>query len=93
VICTKPLVNSVADARRILAAARKTKRRLLVGQSTRFFEPFLRQRAAFERGELGALELVDAHYVHRMDWYYAKPGVNVHITWRATVGSGPSGSK
>lgn len=72
VICTKPLVNSVADARRILAAARRTGRRLLVGQSTRFFEPFLRQRAAFERGELGALELVDAHYVHRMDWFYAK---------------------
>lgn len=72
VICTKPLVNSVADARRVLAAARKSKRRLLVGQSTRFFEPFLRQRAAYERGELGRLELVDAHYVHRMDWYYAK---------------------
>jgi len=72
VICTKPLVNSVADARRVLAAARETGRRLLVGQSTRFFEPFLRQRAAFERGELGALELLDAHYVHRMDWFYDK---------------------
>jgi predicted dehydrogenase len=72
VICTKPLVNSMADARRVLAAARASGRKLLVGQSTRFFEPFLRQRAAFERGEIGALELVDAHYVHRMDWYYAK---------------------
>ncbi len=72
VICTKPLVNSVADARRVLTAARATGRRLLVGQSTRFFEPFLRQRAAFERGELGTLELVDAHYVHRMDWFYGK---------------------
>jgi predicted dehydrogenase len=72
VICTKPLVNSIEDARAVLAAARRTGRRLLVGQSTRFFEPFLRQRAAFERGELGQLELVDAHYVHRMDWYYRK---------------------
>jgi len=72
VICTKPLVNSVADARRVLAAARATGRKLLVGQSTRFFEPFLRQRAAFERGELGGLELLDAHYVHRMDWFYDK---------------------
>ena len=65
VICTKPLVNSVADAKRILSAARRSGRKLMVGQSTRFFEPFLRQRAAFERGEVGALELVDAHYVHR----------------------------
>jgi len=72
VICTKPLVASMADAQRVLAAARATGRQLLVGQSTRFFEPFLRQRRAHDRGELGALELVDAHYVHRMDWYYEK---------------------
>ncbi len=72
VICTKPLVNSVADARRVLEAGRRTGRRLLVGQSTRFFEPFRRQRAAFEAGELGDLELADAHYIHRMDWFYEK---------------------
>ena len=72
VICTKPLVISIADARRVLRAARRTGRKLLVGQSTRFFEPFVRQRAAFERGELGALELADAHYIHRMDWFYEK---------------------
>jgi predicted dehydrogenase len=72
VICTKPLVNTLQDARRVLDAGRRTGRRLLVGQSTRFFEPFRRQRDAFERGELGTLELADAHYIHRMDWYYAK---------------------
>jgi len=72
VICTKPLVNSVEDARRALEAGRRTGRRLLVGQSTRFFEPFRRQRAAFERGEIGKIELADAHYIHRMDWFYEK---------------------
>jgi predicted dehydrogenase len=72
VICTKPLVNSPADAERVRDAARRTGRRLLVGQSTRFFEPFQRQRRAFEQGELGAVELADAHYVHRMDWFYDK---------------------
>lgn len=72
VICTKPLVNSVDDAKRILTAARETGMKLLVGQSTRFFEPFRRQRAAFERGEVGTVELADAHYNHRMDWYYDK---------------------
>lgn len=72
VICTKPLVHRPADARRVLEAGRRTGRRLLVGQSTRFFEPFLRQRAAFERGAIGGLELLDAHYVHRMDWFYRK---------------------
>lgn len=72
VICTKPLINSVNDARRILAAARNSGKQLLVGQSTRFFEPFRKQRAAHDRGELGTVELVDAHYNHRMDWYYDK---------------------
>ena len=72
VICTKPLVNSVADARRVLEAGRRTGRKLLVGQSTRFFESFQRQRRAFEAGEVGRVEFLEAHYIHRMDWYYEK---------------------
>jgi predicted dehydrogenase len=72
VICTKPLVNSFEDARQILAAGRRTGCKLLVGQSIRFFESFKRQRQAYERGEIGSLELLDAHYIHRMDWFYDK---------------------
>ncbi|HZW11107.1 MAG TPA: Gfo/Idh/MocA family oxidoreductase [Phycisphaerales bacterium] len=85
VICTKPLANSLGGAKRILAAGRRTGRRLLVGQSTRFFEPFRRQRALLERGGhggLGAVEMVDAHYIHRMDWYYRKsPWVATETDW------------
>lgn len=72
VLCTKPLVNSFEHARRILDVGRRTGRRLMVGQSTRFFEPFRRQRAAAERGDMGDIELVDTHYIHRMDWLYDK---------------------
>ncbi len=72
VICTKPLINDLSQARGLLAAARATGRRLQVGQSTRFFEPFRRQRADVERGALGRVEVVDAHYNHRMDWFYDK---------------------
>lgn len=78
VICTKPLVNSMADAKRVLQVGRRTGRKLLVGQSTRFFEPFIRQRSAYERGHLGELELVDGHYIHRVDWFYQKSA------WAAT---------
>jgi predicted dehydrogenase len=82
VICTKPIVNSFEHARRILDAGRRTGRRLMVGQSTRFFEPFRRQRAAVERGDLGALELVDTHYIHRMDWLYDKsPWAATETDW------------
>lgn len=72
VICTKPLIDSLDAAPGLLAAQRDSGRRLQVGQSTRFFEPFRRQRAAFEAGELGPVELLDAHYNHRMDWFYDK---------------------
>ena len=82
VICTKPLVNSIEDARKILKAAQQTERKLLVGQSTRFFESFRRQRRAFETGELGNLEFVDAHYIHRMDWFYEKsPWAAMDTDW------------
>lgn len=72
VICTKPLVNDVACCDALLAAAAKSGCRLQVGQSTRFYEPFQRQREHFEAGAIGAVEMLDAHYHHRMDWYYEK---------------------
>jgi predicted dehydrogenase len=82
VICTKPLINAMADARRLWAAAQQTDRKLLVGQSVRFFESFQRQRAAYEAGDIGRLELADAHYIHRMDWYYRKsPWATTDTDW------------
>lgn len=72
VICTKPVVNSLEGARRILKAGRETGKKLLVGQSTRFFEPFRRQRADYEQDKFGQIEFVDAQYCHRMDWFYDK---------------------
>lgn len=85
VICTKPLTNTLEGAKQILEVGRRTGRRLLVGQSSRFFEPFRRQRALLERGGhggLGAIEMVDAHYIHRMDWYYRKsPWAATETDW------------
>jgi predicted dehydrogenase len=72
VICTKPLIVDLAVAPRLLAVQRETGRRLQVGQSTRFFEPIRRQRARFEAGDIGQVEVVDAHYNHRMHWFYDK---------------------
>jgi predicted dehydrogenase len=74
------LVNSLEAARFVLDASRQTKCKLLVGQSTRFFEPFIRQRQAYERGDFGDLEFVDAQYNHRMDWFYAKSPWAAHET-------------
>lgn len=86
VICTKPLINDPAQATRLLAASRETGMRLQVGQSTRFFEPFLRQREMYEEGAIGLPEVVDAHYNHRMDWYYEKSPWTIEETHWAYLG-------
>lgn len=86
VICTKPLINDVGRAEEILAAADENGKRLQVGQSTRFYEPFLQQRRRFETGDFGVVECYDAHYVHRMDWYYDKSPWTIAETHWAYLG-------
>lgn len=70
VVTTKPIINDFPAARRVLEASHRTSCQLLVGQSTRFFESMRRQRAACDAGAIGEVEVVEAHYTHRMDWYY-----------------------
>lgn len=86
VICTKPLVTDLKQLGQIVAASKATGRRLLVGQSTRFFEPFLQQRKRTEAGEFGDVEFVDAQYNHRMDWFYAKSPWSIAETDWAFLG-------
>jgi predicted dehydrogenase len=86
VICTKPLINNPEEAEKLRIAARETGKRLQVGQSTRFYEPFQRQREEFEKGRIGEVEVVDAHYNHRMDWYYEKSPWTVTDTHWAYLG-------
>ncbi|MCC7230110.1 MAG: Gfo/Idh/MocA family oxidoreductase [Fimbriimonadaceae bacterium] len=86
VICTKPLINNPDQAERLQKCAQKTGRRLQVGQSTRFYEPFQRQRELFESGAMGDIEVVDAHYNHRMDWYYEKSPWTIEDTHWAYLG-------
>ena len=71
VICTKPLVTNLKEARTVLELLReRPKQRLMVGQSSRFFGSMQHQRRAFELGALGRLSFVEASYVHDMRWFY-----------------------
>lgn len=86
VLCTKPLVNDASAIPSLMSAAKQTGMRLQVGQSTRFYEPFQRQREIFEGGDFGEVEVVDAHYNHRMDWYYEKSPWSAKETHWAYLG-------
>ncbi len=72
VICTKPLLASLDGADRLLAAARRSSGRLMVGQSTRFFEPMISQRRDVEGGRHGELVAVDAHYSTDARWFLSR---------------------
>lgn len=86
VICTKPLINDTSIAETLVNLAERNQCRLQVGQSTRFYEPFLRQRELFEDLMFGDVECYDAHYHHRMDWYYRKSPWTVSDTHWAYLG-------
>ena len=45
----------------------------MVGQSTRFFAPFMRQRQHYESGALGELATVEAAYNADHRWFLEKP--------------------
>ena len=62
VICTKPFINDLEDARAVLAAQQRSGKQVMVGQSTRFFAPFIRQRQHFDSGALGDLVTIEASY-------------------------------
>jgi predicted dehydrogenase len=73
VICTKPLLDSLARARDVLEAQRRSGREVFVGQSTRFFAPFMRQQQHFQTGAFGELSTIEAAYHADHRWFLEKP--------------------
>jgi predicted dehydrogenase len=61
-ICTKPLATDLSQAAELLARTEESGVRVLVGQSSRFFPSFERQRRDYEAGVPGVIRSVEAHY-------------------------------
>jgi predicted dehydrogenase len=66
VVCTKPMVTGLADARRLVGLARKKKRKFLVGQTMRFDRQFLAAKKMFDDGDLGEPIALESYYLHDM---------------------------
>lgn len=73
VICTKPFINHLSRAVDIIDAQRRSGKQVMVGQSTRFFAPFIRQRQHFDSGALGDLVTIEASYSADHRWFLDKP--------------------
>ena len=72
VICTKPFLNDLSRAQEVLAAQRQSGKAVMVGQSSRFFAPFTRQREHFAAGGFGDLITVEAYYNADHRWFLKK---------------------
>jgi predicted dehydrogenase len=73
VICTKPFLDNLRRANEVLDTQRRTGRHVFVGQSTRFFAPFTRQREHFDTGAFGQLNTIEAAYHADHRWFLEKP--------------------
>lgn len=72
VVCTKPFIDDLREAVALLKLQKKTGKRVFVGQSSRFFEPYKRQRQDFEKGVIGNLITVESHYNADHRWFLKK---------------------
>jgi len=73
VVCTKPFIDNLADAKELIELSEKTGKKVFIGQSSRFFEPAKRQRKDFEAGLVGDLITVESHYHADHRWFLEKP--------------------
>ena len=72
VICTKPFIDDLSKAKELLALQKKTGKKVFVGQSSRFFEPYKRQRKDYDEGLIGELITVESHYNADHRWFLEK---------------------
>ena len=72
VVCTKPFIDDLSRANELLDLQAQTGKKVFVGQSSRFFEPYKRQRKDFEAGEIGELITIESHYNADHRWFLEK---------------------
>ena len=73
VICTKPLMISLDDAKELIEVQKRTGKTVFVGQSSRYFEPAMQQRKDYEEGMFGEVVHVETQYITDARWFLDKP--------------------
>lgn len=72
VVCTKPFIDDLNRAKELIDLQKKTGKKVFIGQSSRFFEPYRRQRKDFEEGLIGELITIESHYNADHRWFLEK---------------------
>jgi predicted dehydrogenase len=72
VVCTKPFIDDLAKAKELIELQKQTGKKVFVGQSSRFFEPYIKQREDFDAGVIGELMTIESHYNADHRWFLEK---------------------
>ncbi|HMU09294.1 MAG TPA: Gfo/Idh/MocA family oxidoreductase [Ferruginibacter sp.] len=72
VVCTKPFIDDLGKANELIDLQKKSGKKVFVGQSSRFFEPYKRQRKDYEDGIIGELITIESHYNADHRWFLEK---------------------
>jgi predicted dehydrogenase len=79
VVCTKPMVTNLEDARKLVGLVREKKVKFMVAQTMRFDRQFLNAKQLYDNGDLGELIALESFYLHDM-----RPVFEI-TPWRRTV--------
>jgi len=71
ILCEKPLVTKLNDARLLVDRARRSGKVFMTGQCARFFTRSGLARAMVDQGELGDLFFVEADYLHNCEEFFS----------------------
>ena len=72
VVCTKPFIDDLAKASELMDISHRTGKKVFIGQSSRFSEPMKKQKKEFDKGIIGDLITVEAHYHADNRWFLKK---------------------
>ncbi len=79
VVCTKPMVTSLEQAKELVEAVRKSGKKFLVGQTMRFDRQFATLDTMVKKGDLGEFMAADAFYIHDMRPVYDYTPWRLHM--------------
>ncbi len=77
VLCEKPLALTREDIEAIVAAAKKSDKKFMVGQVCRYTPGFVKAKELIDAGEIGELTFIESEYAHD----YEKILTGIH-SWR-----------
>ena len=66
IVCTKPMVVSLEEAKEVAKLVDRTGLKFLVGQSMRWNDIFITAKEMHEKGEIGRIIFAESYYVHDM---------------------------